>query len=267
MAEDQSASAISHSRKGTELTVIPWAVETRGLTKAFGRQWALRGIDLRVRPGETVALFGPNGAGKTTLLRIIAGLTRATSGEVRLEGLDPREEPVEARRRIGMISHQTFLYDDLTAEENLRFYGRMYDVPNLDERIEFVLDLLGVAHRRHDRVRTLSRGLQQRVSIARAVLHDPSILLLDEPDTGLDQYAAEVLSNLLHSLRQGQRTVILTTHNLERGLEMSQRAIILVQGKIVYDAPKETLAVDAFKDTYDRYTVARGRAPSSRLFA
>ncbi len=236
----------------------PPAVETRGLTKAFGRHWALRGVDLQVQPGETVALFGPNGAGKTTLMRILAGLARPTAGQVQLDGLDPREEPIAVRRRIGVISHQTFLYDDLTAEENLRFYGRMYDVPHLEERIAAVLELLGVAHRRHDRVRTLSRGLQQRVSIARAVLHEPSILLLDEPDTGLDQHSNAVLGGLLRMLRQSHHTVILTTHNLERGLEMGQRVVILVRGRVVYDSPKGMLDAAAFKDAYDHYTGPQG---------
>ena len=234
------------------------AIETRGLTKSFVHTWALRGVDLTVKKGEFLTLLGPNGAGKTTMLRILAGLSRPTTGTVLVDGLSLSDEPIELRRRIGVISHQTLLYDDLTVEENLRFYGRMYDVPDLTARVARAMELLAIAHRRHDRVRTLSRGLQQRASIARAILHDPAILLLDEPDTGLDQYASSVLKRLLEDLKTEERTIIMTTHNLERGLELADRVAILVHGKVVFDRKKETGDVAALRSAYLHYAGERG---------
>ncbi|MFQ5988033.1 MAG: ABC transporter ATP-binding protein, partial [Dehalococcoidia bacterium] len=148
-----------------------WAVEVGGLTKSFGRQLVLRGIDLRVKKGEFLTIFGPNAAGKTTLIKILATLSRPSSGEVRLAGLQLQDDATEIRRRVGVVTHQTLLYDDLTVRENLRFYGRMYDVANLEERIATVIRQVGLEARLHDRVRTLSHGMQKRASIARAVIH------------------------------------------------------------------------------------------------
>ena len=172
-------------------------IEVRGLVKSFGSKVALEGVDLDVAEGEFLTLVGPNGAGKTTLIRILATLTRPTEGSVRVAGYDLAGQGTGIRRRIGLASHQTLLYGDLSAEENLRFYGRMYEVPDLEERITALLQRVGLEHRRHDLVRTFSRGMQQRLSIARALLHDPAILLLDEPYTGLDQQAAEVLREIV----------------------------------------------------------------------
>ena len=279
-------------------------IEVRGLVKSFGGKVALDGVDLDVAEGEFLTLVGPNGAGKTTLIRVLATLTRPTEGSVRIAGYDLVGQGTEIRRRIGLASHQTLLYDDLSAEENLRFYGRMYEVPDLEERITALLQRVGLEHRRHDLVHTFSRGMQQRLSIARALLHDPAILLLDEPYTGLDQHAAEVLKEVLVSLslpklggeisrkvaenalsprprgrsqrshlakvapgtglralsgkargmRGGAkaRTVLMTTHNLERGLELCDRAAILVNGRIVYQAEKSDLDVSTFREAYRR---------------
>jgi ABC-type multidrug transport system ATPase subunit len=161
-------------------------------------------------------------------------------------------DPGEVRRRIGVISHQTYLYDDLTAEENLRFFGRMYDVPNLDGRIAEVLAQVGLAQRAGDRVRTFSRGMQQRVSIARAVLHKPRILLLDEPDTGLDERAAGMLHEAILGLEGEQRTVIMTTHHFERGLSMATHVAILNEGKLVREMPNESLTADDVRAEFAR---------------
>ena len=239
-------------------------IEVRGLVKSFGSKVALEGVDLDVAEGEFLTLVGPNGAGKTTLVRILATLTRPTSGSVRMAGCDLGRRGSEVRRRIGLASHQTLLYGDLSAEENLRFYGRMYESPELEDRITALLQRVGLEHRRHDLVRTFSRGMQQRLSLARALLHDPAILLLDEPYTGLDQQAVEILREVLVSLAPPlspptlggmkggakSRTVLMTTHNLERGLELCDRAAILVNGRIVHEADKSQLDVASFRETY-----------------
>jgi len=239
-------------------------IEVRGLVKSFGSKVALDGVDLDVAEGEFLTLVGPNGAGKTTLIRILATLTRPTEGSVRVAGCDLAKQGNEVRRHIGLASHQTLLYEDLSAEENLRFYGRMYEVPELEERITALLQRVGLEHRRHDLVRTFSRGMQQRLSIARALLHDPAILLLDEPYTGLDQQAMEVLREVLApplsppklgGMKGGarSRTVLMTTHDLEWGLELCDRAAILVNGRIVYQADKDELDVASFREAYSHY--------------
>ncbi len=220
------------------------------LVKAFGRRPVLRGVDLEVPAGQSVALFGPNGAGKTTLIRIIAGLSKLTSGRVLLGGQDVQKAGPALRRYIGFVSHNPLVYDSLTAEENLLFFGRMYDVPDLQPRIVAVLEQVGLAGRRKDVVRTYSRGMIQRLAIGRAILHDPPILLLDEPDTGLDQQAADMLRNLLVELGSGDRTVLLTTHNLERGIEWADRALILNGGRVRFDQPTGGLSSAEFRRIY-----------------
>ena len=227
-------------------------IEIRGLVKSFGHKAILKGMDLEVADGQFLTLVGPNGAGKTTLIRILATLSKATSGTVLMDGFDLGDESVDIRRRMGLVSHQTLLYEDLTPDENLRFYGRMYDVPDSEDRIEAVLQQVGLEGRRHDPVRTFSRGMQQRLAIARAILHQPSILLLDEPDTGLDQHAAEMLHELLATVGTGDRTVLMTTHNLERGLSMGDRVAILAEGRIAYGADKDALDVKSFREIYYR---------------
>ena len=234
-----------------------WAIEVQGLTKSFSDHLALKGIELKVKEGEYLAVFGPNGAGKTTLIKLLATLSKPSAGSVRLAGLDLRESVVEIRRKIGVVTHQTFLYDDLTAFENLKFYGRMYDVPNLEERIHEVITVVELESRLHHRVHTLSRGMQQRLSIARAVLHSPSIMLLDEPETGLDQSATAMLGEVLDTLSGGKRTVVMTTHSLERGLEMGDRVVILAEGKIVYEESKRSLDVASLREAYHHLTGAR----------
>ena len=230
-------------------------IQVRGLVKNFGNTVALGGVDLDVADGEFLAVVGPNGAGKTTLIRVLATLSRPTAGEVRIAGLDPARDAVAIRRRIGMASHQPLLYGDLSAIENLIFYGRMYDVPDLSHRIEELLDLVGLAERENDAVRTFSRGMQQRLAIARAILHDPPLLLLDEPFADLDQQATDMLGRVLEGVgASGARTVVMTTHDLERGLAMGDRLAILARGRIVYQARRDELDVDHLHDTYQRVT-------------
>jgi heme exporter protein A len=231
-----------------------WAIEVQGLTKSFGERYALRGIDLQVNKGERLIIFGPNGAGKTTLIKILATLVKPSSGSVRIDGIDIHDKPAQIRHKISLVGHQTFLYDDLTIYENLKFYGRMYDVTDLEPKVREVIAWVQLESRRHDRVGTLSHGLQQRASIARAVLHNPSILLLDEPEVGLDPHAGAAIRDVLSSFNTSSRTVVMTTHNLERGLELGNRVIILDKGKVVYQATKDEISALDFRQVYDQYT-------------
>jgi heme exporter protein A len=226
------------------------AIRVRKLAKAFGHQAALRGVDLEVAEGEFLTLFGPNGAGKTTLIRIIASLARPSSGTVHICGQDLSKEATAVRRQIGLISHNPLLYGDLTADENLHFFARLYDLPDAAARIDAVLEQVGLTSRRRDPVRTYSRGMVQRLTIARAVLHDPAIMLLDEPYTGLDLQAADMLRGVLQELAASNRTVILTTHNLEQGLEMCNRAAILNRGKIGWQGQRSEVDLDSMKEIY-----------------
>jgi heme exporter protein A len=226
------------------------AIEVRKLVKSFGHQTALRGVDLNVAEGEFLTLFGPNGAGKTTLIRCVSSLTRPSAGMVRLRGQDLGKAATSLRRHIGLISHNPLLYGDLTAEENLRFFARMYDLADPETRIDGALEQVGLFARRRDPVRNYSRGMVQRLAIARAILHDPSIMLLDEPYTGLDLQAADMLRSILQDLAASHRTVILTTHNLEQGLEMCDRAAILHRGKITWEGLRVGLDLAGMKQIY-----------------
>lgn len=210
------------------------AVEATSLSHTFGAARVLRDVDLRVEAGERVAVFGPNGAGKSTLLRVLATLIRPTAGVVHILGLDPQRELLAVRRRIGVVGHRTYLDDQLTAAENLRYYGRLYDVPALEPRIAELLELVGLRRRADDRVRVFSRGMQQRLALARALLHDPDLLLLDEPDTGLDAQGIELLAQAVD--RPG-RTVLLTSHHPERAARIASRALLLVDGRVAADGP------------------------------
>ena len=234
--------------------ISSWAIEARGITKLFGERHALRGMDLQVSRGERLVIFGPNGAGKTTLVKVLSTLVKPSSGSVWLDGVDIRERPAQIRRKISLVGHQTLLYDDLTIYENLKFYGKMYDVPNLEQRVQEVISWVQLESRLRDRVGTLSHGLQQRASIARAVLHNPSILFLDEPEVGLDPHVSTVIRDVLDSTVSGIRTVVMTTHNLEWGLELSDSVIILDRGNIVYQAPREEIDSENFRQVYDRCT-------------
>lgn len=226
------------------------AISVSQLTKAFGNHYALRGISFQVEKGEFLTIFGPNGAGKSTLIRILSTITKATSGDVTVAGFSLQRQPEKIRSQIGVIAHQTFLYEDLTAEENLRFYGKLYEVANLTEKIESIIEEVGLGLRRRDRVRTFSRGMQQRLSIARAMLHDPALLLLDEPYTGLDQHASEMLTGWLKRLSSSERTTLMVTHDLERGLDMADRVAILSSGRLVFEKPKNEVEANTFRQTY-----------------
>ncbi|HEX7628347.1 MAG TPA: ABC transporter ATP-binding protein [Candidatus Methanoperedens sp.] len=205
------------------------------LSKAFGTNVVLRNINLKIEKGEFLTIFGPNGAGKTTLIKIMATLVTPTSGKVLIEGLDIKEEPIKIRKKIGVISHETYLYTELTAAENLRFFGKMYDTPGLEERIDDLIKQVGLTYRKNDRVRTFSRGMKQRLSIARALIHDPPILFLDEPYTGLDQHAIATFDRILGGINATDKTRILISHDLEHGISLCDRAIILTGGHIAHE--------------------------------
>ncbi len=229
-------------------------IEVRQLRKAFGLRPVLRGVDLDVAPGECLALLGPNGAGKTTLMRILSTLASPTAGHVRVAGFPLPAAAGEVRRRLGVVAHHTLLYTDLTAEENLQLYARLYALRRPAPRIAAVLEQVGLARRARDIVRTLSRGMQQRLAIARALLPDPAVMLMDEPYTGLDPQAAAMLDALLQSMAAAGRTVLLTTHDLPRALTIANRVAILAGGTIVYTAPTTGLAPAALAETYATYT-------------
>jgi heme exporter protein A len=207
-------------------------IEVHKLVKRFGSKPVLRGLDFSVAEGEFVALVGPNGAGKTTFLRVLACLARPSLGSLSIAGFQIPAQAAEVRRRLGVVSHLPLLYGDLTAEENLRFYGRMYSVPDLRQRTGTVLELVGLTARRNDLVRTFSRGMQQRLAIGRAVLHDPAVLLFDEPYTGLDQEACDMLDQILRDVAGRGRTVVMTSHDLGRVQDLASRFDVLAGGVI-----------------------------------
>jgi heme exporter protein A len=267
-------------------------IELRKLTKSFGSKYALRGVNLRVMPGESLVIFGPNGAGKSTLIRILSSLSRPTSGTVHIGGLDLATHADGIRRHLGVVSHAPLLYDSLTAEENLRFFAGLYGMSQPEPRITLLLAQVGLTTRRGDLVRTFSRGMVQRLAIARALLHDPQVLLLDEPDTGLDPQAAEMLHDLLVQVSRGEketrghgdaetesggttgqrvtrphadtptpphgRTLVTVTHSLERGLAIADRVVILANGRLVFEADARGMTAADFRPLYDQY-VGGGR--------
>ena len=211
------------------------------LVKRFGLKTILRGVDFQVQPGEFVALLGPNGSGKTTFLRILASLSRPSLGEVNIAGYKLPDQAAQVRARLGVVSHLPLLYSDLSAEENLRFYARLYGIINIPLRITEVLEMIGLEPRRRDLVRTFSRGMQQRLAIGRAILHDPDVMLFDEPYTGLDQDASSVLDDILQSVAGQGRTVVMTSHDLSRVEALATRFDILSRGVIAASKTRKQL--------------------------
>jgi heme exporter protein A len=229
------------------------SVSARGLEKRYGALAAVRGIDLDVAPGEFLTIFGPNGAGKSTLLRMLCGAVRPTRGTVRIAGETIGEGEDGWRRRIGLLSHQTFLYPGLSAAENLDFFARLYGLKDRAGRVEAGLRGVELWDRRGDAVRTFSRGMQQRLALARTLLHEPEVVFLDEPYTGLDPHASALLRGVLDRLRDGRRTVVLVTHNLSQGLEQADRVVVQVAGRWVSDER----AADIDPATWERVYTGR----------
>jgi heme exporter protein A len=223
------------------------ALELSGVSKQFGDLRALIDVSLRVEPGDSVFLYGPNGAGKTTLLRLLATLARPSEGKVRYGDGDLHQNPAAAKAAIGFISHATCLYGELSARENLEFVGKLFGLANLQARIAAVLDLFHLRERAKTPVRELSRGYQQRVSLARAFLHDPLFLLLDEPFTGLDAASTESLQGLLRQLQEQGKGVVFSTHDFEQGTAIARRLVALEGGRIRYDGPVAMAALAALR--------------------
>ena len=231
-------------------------IEARQVIKNFGLLPVLRGLEFQVSQGEFVALLGPNGAGKTTFLRILSSLSKPTAGIVRIAGYQLPGQAAEVRRRLGVVSHQSLLYGDLTAEENLRFYARMYRVPDRSERIEEVLEIVGLVNRRRDLVRQFSRGMQQRLAIGRAIIHQPEILLFDEPHTGLDQEAATMLDGLLREVAGAGRTVVMTSHDISKAAALATRVDILSRGRIADSLAGNEIDPNSLPEIY--HSITRG---------
>lgn len=220
----------------------PNALEVEGVWKYYGDFPALRDIAFRVTPGSTVALLGRNGAGKTTLLRILAGLSKPTRGSVMIHGAEVRQETT--RRRIGVLGHGISIYDELSAMENLMLFARLYGVAAPEERAEEMLEKTGLGRVRDGLAREFSRGMRQRLAVARVFLHDPEVLLLDEPFTALDDRAIAVLQSLLADMHQRGRTIIMSTHQLREALELATHVAMIQRGQMVYAGERRQEMVD-----------------------
>jgi heme ABC exporter ATP-binding subunit CcmA len=229
-------------------------IETRSLTKAYDLLPVLRKLDLTINRGEFVALLGPNGSGKSTLIRLLAALSKPTAGTIHIGGWELPREAHAVRAQIGLVSHKPLLYDNLTARENLQFFSRLYNLTDSSARIADLLERVGLAKRGDDLVRTYSRGMQQRLSIARALLHNPDVLLLDEPYTGLDQDASVTLDGLLEEAQRHGHTILMATHQLDRAVRLASRVLILSRGAVGYDAPTSAQDANELAATYTRVT-------------
>jgi heme exporter protein A len=226
------------------------ALEIHGLKKYYGLKPILRGIDLELPRGQRMALLGANGAGKTTLLRILAGLTKPDAGTVSIAGFDSQQDAQQIRRLVGFVAHQPYLYEELTALENLLFFGKMYSVPSARERAAELLRLVGLERRARERVATFSRGQVQRLAWARALLHQPHLLLLDEPDTGLDAEGFALIERLLEAHAQRGGTTLFTTHQLERALHLGDYLAMLTNGRIAHGQETRALELEGVRRAY-----------------
>jgi heme exporter protein A len=227
------------------------ALRAHGLEKRFGAVAALRGVDLEIARGDCLAVLGPNGAGKSTLLRLLAGLMRPSRGELEVAGRDQRAlDRGAARALVGYVGHATLLYSELTARENLVFVGRLQGVRDPEQRARQLLEAQDLAHVADRRAGTFSRGMSQRLSIARALVHEPELLLFDEPFTGLDRAAADTLAARLAALRSTERTCVLVTHELHQASRLASEAIVLARGRIVHRARGEALGRTALETAY-----------------
>lgn len=232
------------------------ALEVRDLSRTFGSRKALDKVSLELPRGAFLSIFGPNGAGKTTLVKVLTTLTNPSKGDARVAGYHVVEDAVALREHIGLISHNPLLYPDLTAEENLLFFADMYGLPQPQARVRELLEAVELDHRRLDPVRAFSRGMLQRLSIARALLHKPEVLFLDEPYSGLDPHAMDILDSLIGQIR-AEHTFVMISHDLAKGLELCSHALILAKGKVVFFEEKDAIDDEAFGNLY-RSTVGMG---------
>ena len=226
-------------------------IQTDGLTKRYGRVLAVDELSLDVPRGRIFGLLGPNGSGKTTLIKTLAMLAKPDAGEIRIAGLSTRRDGARVRRSIGVVTHEPLLYDGLTGAENLRFFARMFALDRIDDRIQSVAAQMGVTDRLHAKVGALSHGMRRRFSIARALLHSPDVLIMDEPESGLDQEALRLLDALIADSANPSRAILMTTHNFARGIALADRVAILSRGRIAYDGAPDA---DATHAAYLRHT-------------
>jgi len=238
---------------------MSWVIEAENLTKTFAWVPVLDGVSCQIAAGEVVGVFGPNGAGKTTFLRLLATLLRPSAGTLTLFGSSPQETRV--RRRLGFLGHESFLYPDLTPVENLTFYGRAYTVPNVQTRIVTVLHQVGLQQWGNTLVRTFSRGMEQRLALARVLLHEPDLLLLDEPYTGLDAQGVATLQSALAQMKEQGKTIILTTHDFTFGLELCTRVFIVNRGHLAWESDGQVPAVQEFIELYHAKTQSSVLSP------
>ena len=225
-------------------------LEAKGLVRRFSRLRAVDGITFDLKAGELLTIFGPNGAGKTTLLNILAGVMYPDEGQVLLDGNVVVGSERQWRKEVGLVTHQTMLYDRLTAVENLSFYSKLFSLEDSERRIRDALEDLKIKEVADQPVGSLSRGFQQRIALARALLHDPKILLLDEPYIGLDLYASRLLRDLISQLKDGERTVVLVTHNFGQGLELADRIAIQVSGQFIFTGSSDGVELTEFEEFY-----------------
>jgi heme exporter protein A len=235
----------------------PPIVEASELTRAFGSRKAVAGLTFSLAPGDCLAVFGPNGAGKTTLLRLLAGLLKPTSGSARLAGI-PLPGGTLARSRVGLISHHTMLYEALSARENVSFAARLYGIRDPRSRVDDALRRMSMTERAEAPVRLLSRGMQQRVSIARAMVHSPQVILADEPYSGLDDSGARALTALLGELRSAGTTIVIVTHNLAEGLSLATHAAVMQRGKFIRYEASARIDPASYAATYRDAVAASG---------
>lgn len=232
-------------------------IATDNLQRSFGSRRAVDGVTLAVGPGEALAIFGPNGAGKTTLLRILGGLLKPTGGTARIGDATLPGGP-DVRRRVGIISHHTLLYDALTARENVEFAARLYGISQHSSAAERALGEMGMTERADTPVRALSRGMKQRVSIARAMVHLPAVVLADEPFTGLDVSGARALSALLNGLRRSGAAVVVVTHNIDEGLSLATHAAIMHRGRLARTDRTSELGTGEYAAAYGALVMSNG---------
>ena len=233
-------------------------IEVKNLIKRFGHKQVLKNLNFSVAQGEFVAILGPNGAGKTTFLRILSSLSKPTFGSLKISGFLLPRDAAAVRLKLGVVSHQPLLYGDLSAEENLQFYSRLYGMGKSNDRISEILSLVGLDKRRKDLVRTFSRGMQQRLAIGRAIFHDPEVLLLDEPHTGLDQDASNTLDRILTQVATRGRTVVMTSHDLARVANLASRFDVLSKGRILESIKSENLPTHGLLEFYQRVLSKNG---------
>ncbi len=227
------------------------AIDARGISKSYGRIHVLRNLNLQIPWGQTLTLLGANGSGKTTLIKALATLVKPDAGDIHIAGFSTRRSGAQARRALGFVAHEPLLYEGLTGAENLRFFARMFSLDDIDERIGEVAAQMDIADRLDFRVGALSHGMRRRFSIARALLHSPSVLILDEPESGLDQQALSILEALITDKSQPDRAILMTTHNFEQNIALSDRVAILARGRIAYEGKPDA---DTAKAAYLYHT-------------